>query len=78
MRQWISPEINVLDIKDTSWVNIGSWHHAGWNGNVGGNNPLPLGQKDIGGCNDNFWEGNGLSWEERSEHNPFWKDESLS
>lgn len=84
MRQWISPEINVLDIKDTSWgshggwVNYGSWHHGGWNGNVGGNNPLPPGQDDIGGCNDNFWEGNGLSWEERREHNPFWEDESLS
>jgi len=55
MKQWISPEINVLDIKDTSWgchggwVNNGSWHHGGWNGNVGGNNPLPPGQDDIGG-----------------------------
>jgi len=78
MKQWVAPDINILNITDTSWVDNGSWHHGGWNGNIGGNNPLPEGQNDIGGCNDNFWAGNGLSWEERSVHNPFWEGEVLS
>ena len=37
MKQWITPEINVLDIKDTSWgshggwVNNGSWYQGAVN-----------------------------------------------
>lgn len=85
MKQWISPDINILDLKDTSWGSNGGWVNSGnkhWvnngNWNVGGNNPLPPGQDDIGGCNDNFWAGNGLSWEERSTNNPFWEGDVLS
>ena len=89
MKQWISPEINELDLKDTSWghggwVNNGNWNHGGWvnNGNWSGNGPvhnvrLP-GQDDLGGCSNPFHEGNGIPYEDAVKDNPFWDTGALS
>ena len=85
MKQWIIPSIEELDLKNTAWGSNGGWINSGnshWvnnlQHNVGGNNPLPPGQDDIGGCNDNFWGGNGLPWDVRSTDNPFWDPNPLS
>lgn len=65
MKQWITPDINELNLKDTAWVDNGDWSHDGWvnsgdsyyvdlNANVPVITPAP-GQDDNYQCGNGWW-----------------------
>jgi len=62
MKEWTTPEIAELDLKETAWV--GSW---GSNGGWGCQS-----QPDLGTCSSSHWAGNGKTLEEALQDNPYW------
>ncbi len=74
MKQWITPDIDELNFKDTAWGEDGGWgatqggwgSDGGWGSNGGWqqNNTTPVvtpapGQEDLWKCSGPYWEGKG-------------------
>lgn len=60
-KQWIAPVIIEIEIKKTEApVDITNMTSG------------QIAQLDLGTCNNQYWEGNGLTKEEAIKENPYW------
>ncbi len=61
MKQWIAPSIEQLSLSHTAT--------AGIEDSISG---IQTSQPDLGTCHNDYWEGNGLPYEEAQKNNPYW------